>query len=99
MDETRMTADLPNLDVEIVHRALPEERAEVMTISLKATPSFDAVSRHMAGPLALAAFNPVLAWAAMAQAAWAPLLGAMAAWTPAAPPLARRGRPDGGSQG
>jgi len=100
-----MTADLPGLDVEIVHRALPEDRAETITVTLTATPSFEAVSRHVAGPLALAAVNPLLAWAAMVQAAWAPLLGAMTAWTPVAAPArlppgtARRHRPETESQG
>src|SRR5690606_32411681 len=40
MDETRATAQLPSLDVEILHRRLPEEQAEQLAISLKATPSF-----------------------------------------------------------
>ena len=53
MDETRAVARLPNLDIEILHRHLPDEDAEQLAISLKATPSFDAFARfwEVSGPL------------------------------------------------
>lgn len=90
MDETRATARLPHLDVEIVHRRLPEGDAEQLAISLRASPSFDAFARHLeaqAGLWPWLALNPWLGWQQMWQAAWQPWL-ALAA-RPADP------RPDG----
>ncbi len=81
MEETRMTAALPNLDVEIVHRDLPEEGAEMISISLKATPGFAAVADGF-GPLlpGMALWlGPMQAWASLAQRAWAPWLSVMGA--------------------
>jgi len=88
MDETKLTAALPNLDVQIVHREYPDEHAEVISITFKATPDFESVARSFAPFLGNAAFaNPMLAlWAAPVQAwsnivrqAWAPWLSAMGA--------------------
>ena len=86
MDETRARAALPNLDIEVTHRRLPDEGAEYLSVSLRATPSFDAVGRF------LEAHNPVWPWPWLAlmtpptpffapwlqltQAAWAPWLAA-----------------------
>ena len=39
MDETRAIAKLPHLEIEIRHCRLPEEQAEQLAISLRATPS------------------------------------------------------------
>lgn len=83
MDETRITAALPSLDVEIVHRELPGEGAEMMTIHLKAIPSFEAVNqflapRALAALAALAQLNPFAIWMQAVQAAWMPLLGPLA---------------------
>lgn len=81
MDETRINAQLPQLDVEIVRRDYPDDRAEVMTIKMTATPSFKAVGGMMtqgvAGPMTGLWSAPLLLWAGMVQAAWAPMLGAM----------------------
>jgi len=93
MDETKLTAALPNLDVQIVHREYPDERAEVISITFKATPDFESVARSFApllgnGMLANPMFaNPMLAlwaapvqaWTSMVQQAWAPWLSAMGA--------------------
>jgi hypothetical protein len=88
MDETKLTAALPNLDVQILHREYPEERAEVISITFKATPDFDSVARSFAPLLGSGGFaNPMLAlwaapvqaWTAMVQQAWAPWLSAMGA--------------------
>lgn len=81
MDETTLTAALPNLDVQIVHRALPEENAEVISITLKATPGFDAAVGMLAPSLPLLALwaAPMQAWTGMVQRAWAPWLNAMGA--------------------
>jgi hypothetical protein len=56
MDETRITGRLPGLDIEIAHRTEPE--AEILAISLRATPSFEAVL-----PLVQLAMLPALWWA------------------------------------
>lgn len=42
MTETKLTGTLPNMVVEITHRAAPDGSAEHMTIQLTATPSFEA---------------------------------------------------------
>ena len=68
-DETKATARLPNLDIEIVHSRSPEGDAERITISLQAAPSFEAFGRF------LEATNPFLFWMRFAQTAWAPWLG------------------------
>lgn len=79
MEETRITASVAKLDVEIVRKDYPEDNAEVMTIRLTASPSFEAVSRSLVAPLTTAMmFNPLTAWAQMMRAAWAPMLSAMA---------------------
>lgn len=74
-DETRAVARLPNLDIEILHRKRPEEGAEYMSITLRATPSFRAMDEYlnaMGGPM-LAMLSP-LSWMGMAQAFWQPFL-------------------------
>lgn len=77
-DETRVTASLPGLDVEVVFRDLPGQGAETLSLTMRATPGFEAASRLLLSPvlpLALAgmAFQ---AWAGTARLAWAPWLGA-----------------------
>ena len=81
MEETRIDAQLPQLNVEVVRRDYPDDGAEVMTIKMTATPSFKAVggmvTQGMAGPVTSLLSAPILFWAGMVQAAWAPMLGAM----------------------
>jgi hypothetical protein len=89
MDETRATARRPHLAVEIVHRRLPEGDAEQLAISLRATPSFAALARHLEAHAALwpwLALNPWLSWQQMLQTAWRPWLAL------AEPPSARTAR-------
>jgi hypothetical protein len=79
MDETRAVAHLPNLDIEILHRQLPDERAEQLLISLRARPSFEAFGRWLDAPGPAAAWltlSPFLAWQQAALALWAPWLAA-----------------------
>jgi len=81
MDETRAVAHLPNLDIEILHRQLPDERAEQLLISLRAQPSFDAFARWLdaAGPAsAWLALTTFLVWQQAALTLWAPWLEAAA---------------------
>ena len=65
MEETRAVATLPHLDIEIHHRHDPEEGAEYLAITLRATPDLGTAARMM-DPFRLlaatAAWNPWLAW-------------------------------------
>ena len=81
MEETKLTAALPNLDVQIVHRAYPDENAEAISITFKATPNFEAVRTMLAPNLPLLALwaAPMQAWSSVMQQAWAPWLNAMSA--------------------
>jgi hypothetical protein len=65
-DETRATARLPNLDIEILHRRPWEGDEEQLVVMLRAVPSFEAFGRL------LEASNPLLVWTRMMQAAWSP---------------------------
>jgi hypothetical protein len=75
-DETKATARLPHLDIEIVRSRSPAGDAERITISLQAAPSFEAFGRF------LEATNPFHFWMRFAQTAWTPWLGAAAASLP-----------------
>ncbi|HYD29290.1 MAG TPA: hypothetical protein VEB64_00310, partial [Azospirillaceae bacterium] len=63
MGETKLTATLPHLTMEIIHREMPEENAEGVTIHLKATPNFQTVAGFMGAPGSLP--NPWLPLMAM----------------------------------
>jgi hypothetical protein len=76
-DETKAVARLPGLDIEIVHRRSPLGDAEEISISLQATPSFDAFGRF------LEATNPFLFWTRFARMAWTPWLSSAPASLPA----------------
>ncbi|MGE5547432.1 MAG: hypothetical protein ACM33T_11075 [Solirubrobacterales bacterium] len=78
MDETRLTGDLPNLKVEIVHRAEPDGSAEHMSILLTATPDFRA-ALPLAGqfaqlPLMMGMTNPFALWAEASRTLMQPWL-------------------------
>jgi hypothetical protein len=93
MDETRAVAHLPNLDIEILYRQLPEERAEQLMISLHARPSFEAFGRWLEAPgpaAAWLALGPVLAWQQATLALWAPWLATALRTLPGAAPGAPR---------
>jgi hypothetical protein len=78
MDETKAVANLPNLNIEITHRRHPEEGAEFMSITLRATPSFGAVSDYLDTYNPMLAFFSPLPWMRMMQAMWQPWLPAPA---------------------
>ena len=75
-DETRATARLPNLDIEIIHGRSADGDAERLSISVLAVPSFEAFGRY------IEAANPFLFWMRVAQTAWAPWLGSAPASLP-----------------
>src|SRR3954464_9189772 len=72
-DETRATARLPNLDIEILHRRPWEGNEEQLVVMLRAVPSFEAVGRW------LEVSNPLLVWTRMMEAAWSHAAGGSAA--------------------
>jgi hypothetical protein len=79
MDETRAVARLPHLEVEIVHRRLPEAEAEELAIRVHATPSFDAFERCLEAQAPFwpwPALGPFLLWRRMLEDAWRPWLEA-----------------------
>jgi hypothetical protein len=86
MEQTKLTANLPNLDVELVHVQDPEEHAEVVTIKMTASPSFEAVGDHLAksiiNPVTMMWAIPFGLWSGMVEAAWRPWLSAL---TPSLP--------------
>jgi hypothetical protein len=75
-DETKATARLPNLDIEIVRSRSPAGDAESITINFRAAPLFEAFGRF------LEATNPFLFWMRFAQKIWTPWLDAPAAKLP-----------------
>jgi hypothetical protein len=66
VDATTATAHLLGLDIEIVHRRLPDGDAEQISINLQAAPSFEAFGRY------LEAANPFVFWAQAARLACSP---------------------------
>ena len=76
VDATTATAHLPGLDIEIVHRRLPDDDAEQILISLQATPSFEAFGGY------LEAGNPFAFWAQAARLVWLPWLAVASAVMP-----------------
>jgi hypothetical protein len=82
-DETRATARLPHLEVEIRYRRLPEGQVEQLAISLEATPSFADFAQFLdrQAPWPLLALQPWLVWGQVVRAAWQPWLAAVSAVT------------------
>ena len=95
MEEFRAIARLPQVDIEIRHRTAPEEGAEYLSLSLKATPSFEAAAAWLF-PLRLAqmwlALNPFTAWMGELQATGTGRLGG----PPGAPASLQTPKPDAG---
>ncbi len=85
MDQTKLTARLPTVDVEVTRRSLPEQNAEVVTIHITATPSFDAAARWLFQPNAFAFATPFFLWSEILRA-WQPWLPAASAPARALPP-------------
>jgi hypothetical protein len=72
-DETRITANLPTATIEMVMREHQDTGSEVVTISIRATPSFQAVGQTFR-PEAMMMANPFTLWMRMATLAWQPWL-------------------------
>jgi hypothetical protein len=81
MEKTKLTANLPKLDVEVLHVQDPEQHAEALTIKMTANPSFEAVGNYLAqnviNPATLMWAMPFRLWSGMMEAAWRPWLMAL----------------------
>ena len=89
MDETKITAKLPHLDVEITRCDMPEDNAETISLRISVVPSFDA----FAGVLLQSSNLPLLTgpWTSPWTDAWAPWMRlAQSVWAPWLEPMAPR---------
>jgi hypothetical protein len=71
-DDTRTTARLPGLDVEVLHRRTWDGGREGVQVTIQPVPLQESIARLFEAP------NPMLMWMRMAEAAWAPWLAFMA---------------------
>ena len=89
---TRAIARLPRLEIEILHRRLPDGDAEQISVSLQAMPSFEAFGRFVE------TVNPFALWVQATQVAWTSWLEAartvMLPWSGASVPPRLRGDTD-----
>jgi len=76
LDETRASARLPHLDIDIVHRRSRGGAAEQLSVTLQATPSFDAFAQF------LQTVDPIQFWARVAQMMWLPWLAPLQTLAP-----------------
>jgi len=73
MDETKLIGNLPNVNVEITHRAAPDGSAEFLTINLTATPDFRSALPMLGGLTQLPMMmSPLALWTQAAQAMMTP---------------------------
>lgn len=63
MDETRAVARLPGLDIAIAHKV--DADAEILTVSLRATPGFEAVAGWLDPQRVLGLWMGLNPWLAM----------------------------------
>src|SRR5438093_8334706 len=88
IDTTRASAQLPGLNIDIVHSQSPGGDSEQISITLQAVPSFEAFGR------ALEAANPFAFWAQAMRLAWLPWLeAARIAMQPPSLPAPRKAVP------
>ncbi len=71
-ETTRATAQLPGLDIEIVHRRAAN--AEQISVHMQAIPSFEAFGRLFENA------NPFTLWAQATQLMWLPFLSLYGPW-------------------
>jgi len=76
VDETRASARLPYLNLDIVHRRARDGAAEQISITLQATPSVEAFTQF------LQTANPFQFWGRVWQMVWQPWLAALKAAPP-----------------
>jgi hypothetical protein len=83
-NETKAVAHLPSVDIEILHRRPWQGNEELLTITLRAVPSFDTFLRTVE------AANPLLFWIRAVETAWAPWMRLAEIARPAQIPQAPR---------
>src|SRR5579863_7464554 len=77
-DETRASARLLHLQIDMVHRHMRDETTEQLSITARVVPSLQAFGEF------IERINLFQSWARLTQAMWLPWLDAMArAWPPA----------------
>ena len=83
--ETKLTAHLPTVDVEITRRKLPERDAETVTIHITAVPSLEAAARWFVQPDLFSLASPLSMFSmwSMWMRAWQPWLPSVIASVPA----------------
>ena len=64
-DDTRATAKLPNLEIEIWHRKAPDEGAEYLSLTLRATPDLDTAIAWLDPVRMMQAWASLNPWLAM----------------------------------
>jgi hypothetical protein len=74
MPEASITAHLPTIDIELMRRLVPEQNAELITVQIRATPSFEAMERWLAQSSAFPLGAPLQWWTDIVRAAWQPWL-------------------------
>ena len=75
MDQTKLTAHLPAVDIEITRHELPEQNAQALTIHITATPSFDDAAQWLLKTGLFSLAPPCSMWADFMQVwqrAWFP---------------------------
>jgi hypothetical protein len=79
--ETKLTAHLPTVDVEITRRKLPERNAESVTIHITAVPSLEAAARWFVQPDLFTLASPLSMFSmwSMWMRAWQPWLPSVVA--------------------
>lgn len=65
-NDVKAIAHLPNLDIEILHRRPWEGNEEMLSITLRARPSFEAFFHFIESA------NPLVMWMRAIETAWAP---------------------------
>ncbi|MEM5372680.1 hypothetical protein V4C53_42620 [Paraburkholderia azotifigens] len=83
--ETKLTARLPTVDVEITRRNLPERNAESVTIHITAVPTLEAAARWFVQPDLFTLASPLSMFSmwSMRMRAWQPWLPSVVASVPA----------------
>jgi hypothetical protein len=74
MPEATITAHLPTVDIEFMRRRVPEQNAELITVQIRATPSFEAMERWLTQSPSLPLGDAFQWWTDLMLAAWQPWL-------------------------
>lgn len=79
--ETKLTAHLPTVDIEITRRKLPDRNAESVAIHITAVPSVEAAARWFLQPDLFSLASPLSMFSmwSMWMRAWQPWLPSVAA--------------------